>query len=451
MSEHGTPTVCVANAVDTLWALAGRAAGPAGRRAALAEAFAQQDQALFWRPTDKLIITEVPIAELAWQCDFLGLPQVSNLSPRPLTGNLFRDILADEPLMRALLDHAGERRRIRLIPHTTTAELWDFAEAASARLSIDIELPESSPDQRLRDLADTKSGLRSLVEGRGLARAKAGIAEGAVCAGIAEAVEVAGRMLAEGRPCIVKPDRGEASVGLLIVRTAAQAAELPTVLRRSPYFARDEPIVVEEWVHGEGVVFPSVEFVVEAGREPYLTHVCHMLFGEPTQVLGNVTSAELRLEPWYGGFVASASVLAAQLRDQGYRGHFGIDAVARPDGTLAMLDLNARRTGSTHLHDFGLEFFGADYQSRMTIGHYDYYGLPPGVSLRAVLGALDEVVCAPRDGTEGFVPCELTGLATGRLSSIIFAPTLRRFHELAARAGHLLQSIRSTPERVLLP
>lgn len=446
MTENGTvPTVCVCNAVDTLRQLAGRARRPGEGDAIVSEAFPQQDQSLFWLPTAKLILTEVPMAHLDWQCEFLGLGGVSNLSPAVPSGSIFDDIIEDDALLRGLLDYIGPGRRFRLIPHTTTPGLWEFVRRMSDRFQVQVELPESCAAQDLRDRLDTKSGFRALVADCGLGGARARTAEGAECRSQEDAVEAAARITATGRTCILKPDRGEASVGLITVRPSEPPDDVLRRLRDSPYFGEHEPVVVEEYIEGDGVTFPSVEFTVPADpqRPPTLTHVCEMLFGEPTQVRGNVTAGSLKDEPWYEPFVASATVIAAALQVRGYRGHFGIDAVARPDGTVFMLDLNSRRTGSTHLRDFGLRFLGPERAEHAAVGHYDFYQLPRPTGLVALLQTLEPVVRSPRDHAEGVVPCELTGLAHGRLSCVIFAPTLDRFHQLVQQTEQLLEPLRA--------
>ncbi|MEV6977557.1 hypothetical protein [Kitasatospora sp. NPDC093806] len=422
------PTVCVVNAVDTLRAIAGRA--PAGAET-IAECFPQQDQAIFWQPAEKLIVTAAPIAELDWQTGFLGLPGIVNAVPAKSSGPLFTDILDDRDLMARLVEHAGPARRFRLVPHTTTPELWTFAETMRSAHGVTVELPESCERQELRDLLDTKSGLRDLVADLGLTGGRCRTAPGRHCTGLVEARNAVLALLGRGRPCIVKADKGEASVGLLVFRPGDREDHIARELASSSYYG-DDPIVVEEYIDGAGVVFPSVEYVVPAdpGRAPYLTHACEMLFEAPTLLRGNVTAPSFIGEKWYEPFRAGSRVIADELQRRGYQGHFGIDAVAAADGEVIMLDLNARRTGSTHVHDFGLRFFGTGYQRHQAVGNHDFYGLPAGTPFAEVLDLLGPLVRRPEAGASGVVPCELTGLATGRLSCMIYAPTLTGFHEL---------------------
>ncbi|MFI2211574.1 hypothetical protein [Streptomyces sp. NPDC020141] len=420
------PTVCVCNAVDTLRDFAVRA-DDVDRL--LSECYAQQDQALFWGPLRKMLITYEPIGDLDWQRKFLELDGVVNLSPAGRGGSLFADALADPELMAAVAAHAGPGRRIRLIPHTTTADLWRFAEALRSGYGIEVELPESTPDQSLRDLFDTKTGLRDLAAGLGMTDGPCRVPPGAHCDDAQEVESAVRAMLADGTPCIVKADRGEASLGLLIFRPGDDG--IAERLAASEFYGED-PVVVEEFIDGD-IAFPSVEYMVPEDGPPHLCYTTDMLFEGATRLRGNVTARELKDAWWYRPLTEGGLRLAREMQRRGYRGHFGIDAIAR-DGVVHMHDLNARRTGSTHVHEFGDQLIGPKYLDTHAVGNYDLYGLPAGLDLAEVLRLLGRLVASPRTADRGVVPTELTDLRTGRVSCMFFAPNLAELHELIDEA-----------------
>ncbi|KUL36301.1 hypothetical protein ADL22_24850 [Streptomyces sp. NRRL F-4489] len=429
-----TPTLCVCNAVDTLHDFAvrtlrtARTDGGDGVEELLSECYAQQDQALFWGPLEKMLITYEPIGELDWQRKFLDLPGVVNLSPAGRTGSLFADALADPGLMAAVAAHAGPGRRLRLIPHTTTADLWRFTEALFTDHGVAVELPESTPLQSLRDQLDTKTGLRDLAADLGMTDGPCRIPPGTHCAGMDEVPAAVRAMLATGRPCIVKPDRGEASLGLLIFRPGDD--DIDARLAASAFHG-DDPVVVEEFLDGD-IAFPSVEYAVPGDAPPRLCYTTDMLFEGATHLRGNVTARELRDRWWYRPLTAGGLRLAAEMQRRGYRGRFGIDAIAR-DGTVYLHDLNARRTGSSHVHEFGAHLIGPHYLNTHAVGNYDFYGLPAGIDLPEVLRRLGRLVASPRHAGRGVVPTELTDLRTGRLSCMFYAPSLAALHDLITR------------------
>ncbi|MCB5907480.1 hypothetical protein [Streptomyces pinistramenti] len=421
-----TPTLCVSNAVDTLRDFAVRADGV---DALLSECYAQQDQALFWGPLNKMLITYEPIGDLDWQQKFLELDGVVNLSPSGRTGSLFADTLADPGLMAAVVAHAGPGRRLRLIPHTTTADLWRFAEALRTEYGVVAELPESTPQQGLRDLFDTKTGLRDLATDLGMTDGPCRIPPGTHCAGRQEVPAAVRDMLARGTPCIVKADRGEASLGLLIFRPGDD--DIDERLAASEFYG-EEPVVVEEFIDGD-TTFPSVEYLVPEDAAPHLCYTTDMLFEGATHLRGNVTARELRHAWWYRPLTEGGLRLAEEMQRRGYRGRFGIDAIAR-EGVVHMHDLNARRTGSSHVHEFGEHLIGSGYLGTHAVGNYDFYGLPSGLELPDVLRLLGRLVASPRHADRGVVPTELTDLRTGRLSCMFYAPSLTELHDLIDRA-----------------
>ncbi|MFG2225071.1 hypothetical protein [Streptomyces sp. NPDC048644] len=421
-----TPTLCVCNAVDTLRDFAVRADGV---DELLSECYAQQDQALFWGPVNKMLITYEPISHLDWQQKFLELDGVLNLSPAGRTGSLFADTLADPALMAAVAAHAGPGRRIRLIPHTTTTDLWRFADALRTEYGVVAELPESTPQQSLRDLFDTKTGLRDLATGLGMTDGPCRIPPGTHCAGRQEVPAAVRAMLATGTPCIVKADRGEASLGLLIFRPGDD--DIAERLAASAFYGED-PVVVEEFIDGD-ITFPSVEYLILDEAPPHLCYTTDMLFEGATHLRGNVTARELRDTWWYRPLTEGGLRLAGEMQRRGYRGRFGIDAIAR-DGVVHMHDLNARRTGSSHVHEFGEQLIGPHYLDTHAVGNYDFYDLPDRPDLPEVLRLLGPLVASPRHAERGVVPTELTDLRNGRLSCMFYAPSLAGLHELIVSA-----------------
>ncbi|WP_411146726.1 hypothetical protein [Streptomyces sp. x-80] len=206
-------------------------------------------------------------------------------------------------------------------------------------------------------------------------------------------------MLATGTPCIVKADRGEASLGLLIFRPGAD--DIAERLAASA-FCGEEPVVVEEFLDGD-ITFPSVEYMVPEDAPPHLCCPTDTLFEGATHLRGNVTARELRDEWWYRPLTEGGLRLAGEMQRRGYRGRFGIDAIAR-DGVVHMHDLNARRTGSSHVHEFGAHLIGPGYLDTHAVGNYDFYGLPAGLELPEVLRLFGRLVASPRHADRGVVP-----------------------------------------------
>ncbi len=57
----------------------------------------------------------------------------------------------------------------------------------------------------------------------------------------------------------------------------------------------------------------------------------------------------------------SGMIFARRLQQMGYVGHFDLDTVVDDAGRVYLLEINPRRTGGTHVHEFAEHVFGADY------------------------------------------------------------------------------------------
>ncbi|WP_327591629.1 ATP-grasp domain-containing protein [Streptomyces chartreusis] len=406
----------------------------------LAHRMPQQDQALFWEPGQpKMLLTSYPVAEMEWLRQRTSLPPVANLSPTYESGSLFADLLADERVLAHLVAYIGSRRSFRLVPRTTTNDLWSFVDAMWKRFGIVAHLPESSGNQAWRDCLDTKSGLRALISQAQRHHASCRVPRGVSCRGPNQALAEATKFLSQGIACIVKPDQGEAGAGMLIFRPDERPVDIARRLSRSAFFGNDR-IVVEEYISGAATAYPSLEFVVPPDRtaSPRLTLVCDAFFRDSIHPRGGVSSPDLVHQPWYGPFVTAGRALAHELQQRGYRGYFGLDAVVQRRDVY-LVDLNPRRTAFTHLHDYAVHSYGPEDAHRQTVGNYDFYNLPEGMDLTAILKRLGPLVRSPQVSTHGVLPFELTGLEVGRLSCLVHARCLAEYYELIGLIGHLLE------------
>lgn len=416
------PTVCIANAIDTLRTIVGRAPTPAEAHAITRANFPQQDQAIFWRPLNKLIISEVPIVGFEWLTGLLEIYGARNISPAETSSCLFTSVVKDVRLQHEISEWAGPKRQIQLIVHTTTPALWDMVSFLETQLGLTVYLPESSRNQALRDHVDTKLGFRELAADLGLSEGIVRIAAGASYPIVEAAAGAIFEKTNNGEAAIAKPDKGEASVGLNIFHPGTNYCAVLHELHSNHYFSND-PIVVEEYINGEDITFPSVEFHVPEDGPPEHTFACSMMFSRQTELRGNFVYPSQSEEPWYSPLVSAGHLIASHLQKQGYIGFFDIDCVSRPNGQTFMLDLNPRRTGGTHIHEFASVFLGQSYQQTYSVGALDYYANHP-IHLENLLEKIGAAISSPIESSSGVLPIELTGLQFGRLSLLFWAERL---------------------------
>ncbi len=435
------PIICIANAVDTLRTIARKAASDEKYQDIVKRSFYQQDQAFLWGGARKLVITSKPIGECAWLSDTLAMPHTVNLTPENETDDIFSDILADKSLVEKIISHCGEEKLGWVVPHTSVDALFTFQHEMKQKYGVRLELPESPQDLSLRNELDSKSGFKKHVGQLSSAFSGVRIPEAIICENLQESLRTVETFLASGKACIVKADRGEASIGLNIFQNAQDLAQLEKELS-SNTFLQGEPIVVEEYIHGADVFFPSIEYEISADNSipPRMTHICEMLFEGETNLVGNVTSSDFNEEEWSKNLHKAGDIIARDLQMRGYVGHFGMDCVAKRGGDVYLLEMNPRRTGSTHLDDFGRLFFGPDYGRSMTIGHYDFFMNDHCFQLDDVREALGDLVQSPAHNVTGVIPFEISGFSSGRLSFIIFAKSFQNFLDLVETVRHLMET-----------
>ena len=253
-------------------------------------------------------------------------------------------------------------------PHPSFLAL---AEQLQQAHGLQVLLPESPRPEDLwvRDYIDTKSGFHHLAA-QWLPSAEQMLPEAYVCHTLEQAAAVVYWFSQQNRAAIVKADSGENGIGIVVVPPAmfATQREIREHLGQNPFWG-DEPLVVEELIASSAQLSPSAEvFVPPLGAgEPFVTYVSDQLFLGFGDFCGVLLSRELLDKPWYRPLVDSSLVIAGRLQAMGYVGHFDIDAIVDDQDRIFLLELNARRTGGTHAHEFARFYFGPDYLDKTAI------------------------------------------------------------------------------------
>lgn len=353
------------------------------------------DRTLLWAGDPKLVIVSYPIPHADYLCELLGYAGTSHAAPRNPTDCLSCDIRTDQALLQRLIGHAGASATLQLVPYAVTPEFTALAETLRREHGLRVLLPEHPQPHAiwLRDFIDTKAGFHHLA-GRWLPNAGDLLPEAYFCSDLAQAARIVRWFSLDGRACIAKPDTGESGIGSVVFKPKdiASEQEALALLKRQPYWGRDL-IVVEEFTAADLPVSPSVEVFVPPLHtgEPAVTYVCEQLFRGPGEFSGVIVSADLRERPWYEPCVGSALTIARQLQRRGYAGHFDLDAVVDEGGRPRLLEINARRTGGTHVHDFATFAFGPDYLERVALLSWESIhsaGIANYAELRAALDDL---------------------------------------------------------------
>lgn len=385
------------------------------------------DRALFWLGDPKLVFTTAPIPHAQTICHRWGYSDTRAVAPVRSTQQLSLDILREPALLDQLVAYAGLQRALQLVPYATTPEFLHLAEVLRTEHHLTVHLPESpAPDARwLRDYIGTKAGFHALVPtwiaGPNM------LSTAVICTCLAQAVEVIAWFNARGQGCVVKSNDGESGIGHEVF-PAVQPAVTPAATRErldANPFLRNNVLVVERYVDATVHLSPSLElYVPPAGAgPPEVTYLSRQIFGAFGRFAGVMVSRTLLDAPWYPRLEESGLAIAAHLQALGYAGHFDLDTVIDDDGRLFLLEINARRTGGTHVHEFARHTLGADYIDQVTLlsdNGVDSAGID---DVDTLMHVLDDLLYPMQNAPRGVVITVTSALAYRRFGCIIAAPS----------------------------
>lgn len=372
---NNIPTVIVSNFAEAHVDFLGRCSDPVEREEIILSEAYHADRTLLWAGDPKLVIVSYPIAHELLIRQRLNYPKTQHTFPVNPTFYLCKDVMREMEIVERILEFSGQERIINLIPYATTPEFYELVDFLHKVHGLSVLTPES-PDKKnfwIRDYIDTKNGFRSLAS-LWLDNAEDLLTLGVSCYNMDHALRVVEWYSQKDVACVVKADTGESGIGTVVVHpfTDQDKDNVLNRLKSDPYFA-DELIVVEKYIPSKDMISPSLEIKVPAlgAGDPVVTYVSKQLFLNFGDFCGIQVDKELYKAPWYQKLERSGLLLAGRLQEMGYVGHFDMDCIVSDDGHLYLLEINARRTGGTHVHEFAKHFFGEDYIDKASFISYE--------------------------------------------------------------------------------
>lgn len=366
--QHDIPTVVVCNISETFYEFLSR--GEDSEKHIKGEQY-RGDRAIIWAGDPKLVFASLPIPHAEHLYAQAKFPHTHYLAPQNPSAWLSLDILREPALLQQIIRYAGESKTVQLIPYAATVEFLQLVTALETEHGLSVRLPETPRSDYLwlRDYVDSKIGWRILAS-RWLPNAEELLPEGLACQTLEVAADAARWFLSNGRACLVKSDIGENGIGNVVLKPGAplSSAEIIAHLRQAT-FLNDQWLTVEELIAADHPLSPSLEVYVppSGSGEPFITYVSDQLFQGFGDFCGVLVSRELLDTPWYPPLADSGMMLARRLQEMGYVGLFDLDTVVNDEGRVYLLEINPRRTGGTHVHEFAAHVFGDDYLDKVAL------------------------------------------------------------------------------------
>ena len=362
--EPAVPTIAIYNNLETFF----RFLQHANENKVLETRMYRGDRGIFWLGPHKLLITTKRIPDAEYICNRWGYFETTTYTPQKVTYHLSLNILNDPELLQEIVQYAGPQKTLQLIPYAATKEFYTLVKYLQVELGLEIILPESPLPANLwiRDYIDTKTGFRSLIPE--WIQEEEIIPPGFICRDVNEAAYAVDWFRQQGLGAVVKADRGESGLGHLIFQESE--ISLDDILRKlhADPFLNTDLIIVDQLIQSETQLSPSLElFVPTNGQPPVITYISSQLFSAFGQFAGILISRELTYASWYPRLAKYGLQIAQKLQKMGYVGHFDIDTIVDDRGHLYLLEINARRTGGTYVHEFAVLTFGEDYLKKVSL------------------------------------------------------------------------------------
>ena len=425
--NQNIPVVAVYNISETFFEFLNRAEDATLRERLIHGEQYRGDRALLWLGNPKLAFVTFPIPHAEHLCQRLGYHGTSYMAPANPSPWLSLDILREPPLITRLVEYAGTGRTVHLIPYATTRQFFQLVDTLRTEHGLNVLLPESPAPENLwlRDYIDTKTGFRVLAS-RWLQNSGELLPQGIVCQDMNLAAAAAHWFCTNGQTCVVKADRGENGIGNFILDPGdfSSPEGILRELQLNPFLC-DDWVIVEKFIRSSKMLSPSLElFVPPLGvGKPEITYLSNQIFLEFGDFCGVLVNRELLDTEWYSPLAESGLLIAARLQEMGYVGHFDLDAVVDDEERVLLLEINSRRTGGTHVHEFARFFFGPDYLDDVVLLSHDAMKSGAITCSDELLEVIGDLLYPMQKGRQGIIVTVTSALAAREFGCIIVAPS----------------------------
>ena len=153
--------------------------------------------------------------------------------------------------------------------------------------------------------------------------------------------------------------------------------------------------------------------------DPYVTYLSSQLMVGFGDFYGVLVSHELNEAPWAEPLFKAGQCIAREMQQMGYVGHFDLDAIVDDSDRLYLVEINTRRTGGTHVHEFGWHVFGPDYLDQVTLLSNDAISAGQIKQFDDLVKIVADLLYPVEDQERGIVITGTSALEAGEFGAIV--------------------------------
>ncbi len=372
------------------------------------------------------------------------------LVPKRHTGKICEDIVADEKIMKKLVDMSKKYQRLSLTAYSTTPYFLSLVRKLRSK-GVEVRTPEApeEADAWTVNFFGSKSGIRQLTQINGAIRADLKMPEGVVSSGVLDSAKIAANKYIKEGGVVIKTNKGHAGMGVLIFRKGDLPKnfrecqkEIVEILNKDCYWEKF-PIVVESLVTPDARIgggFPNAEFLIKKDGEVKLLYYCGMRVTNKG-VFGGVEINKNALPRRVASRITDIGYLIGeQYAFDGYRGYFDIDYIAGKRGIIYVNESNVRVTGGTHVFQAAVELAGREFMTKSYVLSNNSFDIPG--KKKYTFGELLELMkplLFSRNKKEGLVIVSSNLLAMKKLAYIIIGKNKLRALRIEEEMKKLLE------------
>lgn len=446
-------TVFVSNLSEDVWPFIKNMSDPKVRATEIEENAYLADSHLFSLAQESRVILISPKAVskkfLNYFKDIFSIKSAEILVPEKHTGEICKDIIKDEKIIKKLIKLANSSKKLTLVPYSTSLQFINLLEFLNKK-GIATYIPESplEEDAWTVNFFGSKSGIRQLSQQASSEEPDLIMPDGYICMGIEDAARIAAKKYIKEDGVVIKTNKGHSGAGVLIFRPnelskkySKTEKEILDILKRDSYWEKF-PIIIESLININPKIaggFPNVEFKIQKNGKIEFLYFGGMRVTKDgvfkgMEVNDDVISDRIETQIMDTGFFVGEKYAQA-----GYRGYFDIDFVAAKNGKVFVTESNVRRTGGTHVYHIATKLFGKDFLYGPFILSTNLYSFSKKkkYSFDKILKVLSPILWDKKK-KEGVVIISENLLKLNKLSYVIFGKNKKRAITIENKLEELL-------------